>query len=102
MYIDLTNKYNTYKYNDGLEFIIFIKDAVSVIIGIFIILETVTIIILILVVRNAVIVIIVIHGVAEAFLVRVHITPEGGDGGGEEAEAEQQHELGHGSVVTPH
>ena len=29
MYIDfLTNKYNTYKYNDGLEFIIFIKDSI--------------------------------------------------------------------------
>ena len=35
-------------------------------------------------------------------LTTLQLTPEGGDGGGEEAEAEQQHELGHGSVVTAH
>ena len=64
MYIDLTNKYNTYKYNDGLEFIIFIKDAVSVIIGIFIILETVTIIILIPIQNTITIIIIIICNTA--------------------------------------
>ena len=38
----------------------------------------------------------------KGWLRTLQLTPEGGDGGGKEAEAEQQHELGHGSVVTAH
>merc|ERR1711911_248407 len=92
-----------------LELIILIHDAVSVIIRVLVILQTVsiivlviigntvTIIIIILVVGNAVIVII-IYSVSQTILVRVNITPEGGDGAREEAEAEEEDDLVHVSV----
>merc|ERR1711911_566552 len=90
-----------------LELIISIQDAVTIIIIILfigqtvsvivlvIIGNTVTIIIIILIVGNAVIVIIIIHSVSQTVLVRVNITPEGGDGAREEAQAEEEDDLVH-------
>merc|ERR1739838_717763 len=77
--------------------ILFIGQSVSIIVLI-VISNTVTIIIIILVIRNSVIVII-IYSVSETILVRVNITPEGGDGASEEAEAQQEEDLVHVSVV---
>merc|ERR1739838_222080 len=105
-----------------LELIILIHDAVSVIIRVLVIFKTITIIILIsiqdaitviililfigqtvsiivLIVISNTVVIIIIYSVSETILVRVNITPEGGDGASEEAEAQQEEDLVHVSVV---
>merc|ERR1719215_2535809 len=86
--------------------LITIQDAVTIIIIILFIGQTVsvivliiisdTVIIIILVIGDSVIVIVIIYRISETVLVRVNITPEGGDSAREEAEAEQQEDLVHG------